>query len=140
MTLPKLHNELVERRIVEAVRAGATRAAAAEAARVGRTTLFRWLKDGAAGHEPYASFLTKVREAEGALESELVGIIKGHSADSWQAAAWLLERKWGKRWAIRRERVAELPVPTEAEARELLENGARLLAEMKADAKDQGAK
>ena len=131
MALPKLLDELVARRIVDAVRAGASRAAAAEAARVGRTTLFRWLKDGAAGAEPYASFTAKVREAEGELEKELVTIIKGHSADSWQAAAWLLERKWQKRWAIRRDRQDRDAAPlTPEETARLIADAAQLHAEM----------
>ncbi len=127
MTLPKLVDDLVTRRIVDAIRAGASRAAAAEAARVGRTTLFRWLKDGATGAEPYASFLAKVREAEGELEKELLGIIKGHSANSWQAAAWILERKFQKRWAIRKDREREGPPLSEEDLLRLTKEGAAAL-------------
>lgn len=102
MALPKLLDDLVTKRIVEAVRAGASRTAAAEAARVARSTLHLWLQRGADGEEPYAGFAMKVREAEGELEQELLSIIKKHSVNSWQAAAWILERKFQRRWAIRR--------------------------------------
>jgi transposase len=130
VALPKLLDELVTRRIVDAVRAGASRTAAAEASRVGRSTLHLWLKRGASGEEePYASFTAKVRQAEGELEKELLGIIKGHSANSWQAAAWILERKFQARWAIRKPREREAAPITPEETASLIAEAAQLHAE-----------
>lgn len=130
MALPKLLDELVAKRIVEAVRAGASRTAAAEAARVGRSTLFEWLRRGAAGDAPYAAFLTRVREAEGALELELVKVIIGHGATSWQSCAWMLERKFGRRWALRRpEPIAPAPPMSEDEAERVIAEAVSVQAE-----------
>ena len=125
MALPKLLDDLVTKKIVEAVRAGSSRTAAAEAARVGRSTLHSWLKRGTEGEDPYAGFLAKVRQAEGELEAELLTIIKSHAVNSWQAAAWILERKYQKRWALRRETPKEKPM-TEQEAERLLAEAAAL--------------
>lgn len=132
MALPKLLDELVSKRIVDAVRAGASRTAAAEAARVGRSTLHLWLQRGAAGDEPYATFTTRVREAEGELERELVEVVMSHAAKSWQAAAFLLERKWQKRWAVRRERAADVGTVAPDEVAKLLAEAAQMHAETQA--------
>ena len=129
MTPPKLLDDLVAKKVVDAVRAGASRTGAAEAARVGRRTLHRWLQRGAAGEAPYAAFLEKIREAEGELEKELVGIIKGHASDTFAAAAWLCERRWPQRWALRRDRLDREPAPpTEAETERLIAEAAELHA------------
>lgn len=111
------------KRVVDAIRAGASRVAAAEAANVARSTLQTWLRRGVEGDPEYTSFLAKVREAEGELEKELVGVIKGHSANTWQAAAWLLERKFQKRWAIRKESYRDVD---EHEAKKLVAEAAEL--------------
>lgn len=70
-----------------------------------------------------------MRASEGELEAELLTTIKTHAADSWQAAAWLLERKWQKRYAIRRDRAdREPPAPTDAETERLIAEAAELHA------------
>lgn len=66
-------DDLVAQKIVAAVKAGATRAGAAKAAKIGRSTLQSWLQKGRDGEEPYVSFLDRIREAEGDLEKKLVG-------------------------------------------------------------------
>jgi hypothetical protein len=128
MPPPLLPDDLLKHRIVEAVRAGASRTAAAEAARVSRSSLHLWLKRGASGEEPYLSFAAKVRAAEGELELELLEVIKKHSVNSWQAAAWILERKFQKRWAIRKDRQDRKGPPlTEEEILRLIKEGAEAL-------------
>jgi transposase len=129
MALPKLLDDLVTKRIVEAVRGGASRTAAAEAARVARSTLHLWLQRGGAGEEPYASFTARVREAEGELEKELVTTIKNHSVNTWQAAAWMLERKFQKRWALRRDQQDRATPLTPEEQDRLIAEAAKLHAE-----------
>ncbi len=124
--IPKVLDDLVSARIIEAVRAGASRAAAAEAARVSRSSLHSWLRRGADGEEPYESFLIKVRAAEGELERELVTIIKKHSITSHSAACWLLERRFQTRWAQRRpEDKREAPLSAD-EATALVAEAAQL--------------
>ena len=129
MALPKLLDDLVSKRIIEAVRSGASRTGAAEAARVSRSTLHLWLQRGEAGDEPYASFTARVREAEGDLERELITIIKGHAVETWTAAAWLAERRWPKRWALRRDRAADSASLTPDEVEKLIAEAAQIHAE-----------
>jgi hypothetical protein len=78
-------------RIVQAVRGGSSRAAAAGFAGVNRATLQEWLARGHSGEQPYADFLDKVEQAEGALVTQLsVEIVQD---EHWQAKAWMLKRK-----------------------------------------------
>ncbi len=86
-------------RVVEAARLGCTRKLQAQAAGVASSTLFRWLAEG---REPGSKGLRRTLflelerpEAEGAealLEQVRDAAVTG---GRWQAAAWLLERRFG---------------------------------------------
>tara|TARA_Y100000310_G_C20659496_1_gene803898 strand:- start:926 stop:1579 length:654 start_codon:yes stop_codon:yes gene_type:complete len=93
----KFRDEAVRRRVVRAIKLGATRQLAAQAGGVGRRTLQRWLAKGqAAPHGAYRRFWEEVNQAEGhAAEAALATIVKASQAGQWQAAAWLLERRHG---------------------------------------------
>ncbi len=114
MGRPTLLDDLRAKRIVDAVAQGATRAVAAEAANVDRNTLLGWLRKGREGVEPYASFLDRVKTAEAKGEAELLSTIRIASGKSWQAAAWLLERRHPKRYALRPERFESASKPSGA--------------------------
>jgi transposase len=114
-------------RVLAAIEAGASRKTAALAAGVGRSTLMRWLAEGRAGVEPFATFAEEVAAAEARCELACVAAIQAAASRSWQAAAFLLERKFPKRWArrdpdsrkVRGQRfavVAQEPAPTNAES------------------------
>jgi AcrR family transcriptional regulator len=86
------------RRVVEAARTGCNRSLQARAAGVSPATLYRWLAEG---REPGAKglrrelFLALERaEADGAKEL-LEQIREAATGGTWQAAAWLLERRHG---------------------------------------------
>ena len=49
--------------------------------------------------EPFKSFRVDCDRAEAEAESRAVAIIANAARDSWQAAAWLLERQHPERWA-----------------------------------------
>jgi hypothetical protein len=106
---PTKLDDLVAKRIVDAVRLGAPWYLAAEAGGVGRSTLKQWKARGADGEEPYAAFLARLKsaEAEGAVGALRV-IQKAAENGVWTASAWLLERRYPKSFG-RRERSA---VPT----------------------------
>jgi hypothetical protein len=73
---------------------------AAAAAGVHRVTVHWWLRKGADGTEPYATFADRVHRALAEGELRMLAIIdKAALRDVWQAAAWKLERKWPQRWA-----------------------------------------
>jgi len=97
-------------RILEAVGAGATLRAAAAAAGIDESTLWRWQQRNAA----FAKDL-HAREAES--EVVLVAIIRRAAETDWRAAMALLERRWPDTWG-RRDRV-DLDVYVRQRASEL---------------------
>lgn len=99
---PTKLDDLTAQRIVAAVKKGLPRDTAAKLAGVVPSTLFAWLKKGREGHPTYQEFADRVRAAEAFGEEELVGILRGHAASSWQACAWLLERRRPQAWGARK--------------------------------------
>ena len=93
----KLTPELTDR-ICKALRLGMTQKLACSYANLGHTTFYRWLQE--AEREPGAKrdFRDSVKraEAEGAAK-HLVTIAEAANDGSWQAAAWMLERRHGYR-------------------------------------------
>lgn len=78
--------------ILRQVAAGAYPERAARAAGVvGATMRSRRRSDKA--------FAQELDRAEACGESTLAGIVGEHAKKIWQAAAWLLERRWPERWA-----------------------------------------
>lgn len=91
--------EETQRRIVAALGAGNYREAAARAAGVSRSTLYRWLARGE--REPagkYGSFREELVRAEAAAEVRSVANIARAGESNWRAEAWRLERKHPGRW------------------------------------------
>ena len=76
-----------------ALRIGCTRRAAAGAAGVSAQTFYRWLDD--------VTFRDEVEKAEAQAEAAYTSVVQRATVDSWQAAAWWLERRkhedYGKR-------------------------------------------
>jgi hypothetical protein len=87
--------------LAEAIRAGGTREAAAARAGIGPSTLYDWLKRGDTGDERYQEFSEAIKKAEADLEAKALGLILDAAGKSWQAAAWLLERRFPDRWGRR---------------------------------------
>ena len=48
-------------------------------------------------------FRTAIEKAEAQAESGFLGKILRHTEKQWTAAAWMLERRWGERWAQRQK-------------------------------------
>lgn len=97
-------NDQVQNKIVAGILLGLTLERAAAAANIHRVTVYRWLKAGAAGEEPYAGFFRACREADAKCEADLLKTIKEASLGiknestgtfrQWTAAAWMLERRF----------------------------------------------
>lgn len=81
------------------LRAGATIDAACEAAGVNRAQFYRWIAKAEEGARPYAQFRDEAKKALAVAEVGLVAVIREASKQQWQAAAWLLERRFKSRWA-----------------------------------------
>lgn len=82
------------RKIVEAVRAGAHYGLAAQYAGIARETLQRWLQRGRQGDPLFVDLLHEIEQAEGMNAVVNLGLIRKAAMDgTWQAAAWMLERR-----------------------------------------------
>lgn len=73
--------------VLEALAAGNTRRAAARLAGIDSSTLYAWMKA-----DPALS--SAVESAEAGAEREAVAAVKAAFGESWQAAAWFLERRY----------------------------------------------
>jgi transposase-like protein len=93
---PPKYNEQRAQRVLEAIRAGATRRAAAGHAGVDDATLYRWI-------ERYASFATLLTRVEDDVEVRCTATILQASLEDWRAAAWWLERRRSESYGRRFE-------------------------------------
>ena len=91
---PSRFNEAARARFIEMYKRGATKEHAAAYAGVSRRTVYAWItegeKEGARGAKK--EFAEAVLLAEGERVHKWLGVIDDAMADSWQAAAWKLER------------------------------------------------
>lgn len=109
---PTLLDEDRLERITDALRNGAYIEHAAQAAGISPSTYHNWMDRGrterdrrraglaADDHEtPYVDFLESVEKAQSEAAVELLGEIANHARNgTWQAAAWILERKFPRQW------------------------------------------
>ena len=85
----------VQERICEAIRLQMPYKMAAQRGGIDHSTLNRWLDKGE--KDPgsiYGTFRAAVKEAESDGVTELLAIIRIAAKTHWQAAAWLLERRY----------------------------------------------
>lgn len=111
MGRPSKFNDILAQAILKGIAKGLPRVTAAKAARIAPSTLFDWLRRGRDGEEPFSDFSARLKAAEAESEAELVERIREAGKTTWQANAWLLERRIPQRWSARR-----LEVRAEAKA------------------------
>ncbi len=96
----KLTPELQEQ-IVKYIEAGNFAKDACQAAGIGETTFYKWLKKGKEGIEPFREFQESIKKARAKSIIRNTLVIKTAAKNSWQAAACWLERvshkDWGKK-------------------------------------------
>lgn len=122
MSRPSKLDERVAERIVQATRKGLPRRRAARLAGIHPATLFDWLARGRAGEQPYADFADRIKSAEIEGEESLVDLLREHAVETWQAAAWLLERRFPARYSLKQRVSHEVhmtPEQARAKYREL---------------------
>ena len=133
------------RAITGALRAGATREMAARAAGIHPGTLFAWLAKGREAHRGmYHQFHESVKKAEAHNGLEHLVVVRQAAKDgSWQASAWMLERRHGYRRDATFHLDEPAPKVTEAPANESTEQYfARQLVDAEkavADARAEGS-
>ncbi len=98
--------------IVESIRGGNYVETAAQAARVGKTTFYDWMKRGEAddASEPYLSFAADVRAAEAEAEHDAVETLKRASIDDWKAAEVYLKRRFPTKWGDKVEQTIDATI------------------------------
>lgn len=89
-----------QERICELLRAGNYAGVAAKAAGIAESTFYAWIERGEKARTgAFAEFAEAVKKAEAEGETAALEIIQTAALESWQAAAWLLERRFPQRWA-----------------------------------------
>lgn len=89
----KLDDEVIKK-IIEALREGATRKGAAEYAGITYQTFLNWLDRGQEEQKgPFFDFLTLVQAEEAELEVRLCGFWQNAASEDWRAAAEMLSRR-----------------------------------------------
>lgn len=110
--LSKFTPEVIER-IVSLLAAGNYEGTTAAAAGITPKTFYVWLRrgapDGRAADRPYRDFRHRVERAQSEGEARNVALIARAATDNWQAAAWLLERRYPERWARPSQRGQQEP-------------------------------
>ena len=106
-------------KICSALEAGNTLEVAAAYGRIHYDTFNKWMKRGEAelkringdarrkvkpSEASFVEFHEAVKKAIGFSEASIISEIRSHGRKTWQALAWLAERRWPKRWA-RPERI-----------------------------------
>jgi hypothetical protein len=110
MGRPSVYTSRLGREICAQVEAGLTMRVAARAAGIGRRTLYNWLTLGREGREPYAAFAARLERAQGLCEARIAQQVYAAGAEDWRAAAWMLERRFPRRWSSRQTVQVERPV------------------------------
>jgi transposase len=93
----------MQAKIVAAIQIGNYPEIAALAAGISQKTFYRWMAEGEdkpAGH-PLRSFFDDVRKAKASAEIQKIVVIAKAANESWQAAAWWLERTRPDRFSLR---------------------------------------
>lgn len=95
MARPTKLTKDVQKRIVQAIKLGSTYKLAAQYGGITYKTFNEWMKLGEDSEEgDFSEFCDAIKKAEGEAVTKWLRTIEHASADSWQAAAWKLERRY----------------------------------------------
>lgn len=125
MGRPTKLDDLVTKRIVDAIKVGAPWTIACRAAGVGKSTAMEWKARARRGEAPYTDFLDRVRVAEAeCLLGHLEVIQEAANKGDLRASQWFIERRAAHWFAPRKPEAQPEPPMTEEEARKVLEQAA----------------
>ena len=115
----------VQETICEAIQAGNYLEPSAALAGVSKSTVYKWIKRGAAEKKrlskskrarmkkreaPFVAFVDAIREADAIAEVRDVATIAAAAEKNWAAAAWRLARKHHARWGGKTTVEGDVPV------------------------------
>ena len=90
---PTKLNPQVQAKICDLILAGNYPDVAAGACGIGRATYYAWMQKGDEQKTGiYSDFRDAILKARQESEAHLIALVRKASIDSWQAAAWMLER------------------------------------------------
>tara|TARA_R110002020_G_scaffold150501_4_gene327316 strand:+ start:4615 stop:5025 length:411 start_codon:yes stop_codon:yes gene_type:complete len=97
MARPTKLNAETQKRFIDGLKLGLTYELASSYAGVDRTTIFNWMRRGKEEDEGiYVDFFNAVKAAEGQCAAICMGRIqRAAEAGQWQAAGWIMERRYG---------------------------------------------
>lgn len=91
----KLRPDLVKR-LTEAIQIGCTYAQACDHAGIATSTFYAWMERGRQGDSEFIEFLEAIKRANAKSVIANLAVVQRAARDgSWQAAAWVLERRHG---------------------------------------------
>jgi hypothetical protein len=101
---PSSLDDATGERILQVLRAGGYDETAYTRAGVPKSTFYDWMGRGDPnGTDPrdqrYRRFRAEVQRARAQGEAGLLAAVNSAAPRNWQAAAWLLERRWPEKWA-----------------------------------------
>jgi hypothetical protein len=97
---PKVTAEITQT-VANAIAAGNYQRTAMQLAGISESAFYQWLEWGREGREPYKEFAEAIEKAQAQAEARNVAIIETAARETWQAAAWWLERRYPDRWGRR---------------------------------------
>ncbi len=123
---PKLTKEIIEN-LAKALEAGNYMETACEYVGISKTTLYRWLAEAEQDKAKpiFRELSDAVRHSRAKAEVRNVYKIQQAAEESWQAAAWWLERSHSKKWG--RQQKVELSGADGGSINVSLDNKAKLL-------------
>jgi len=97
MGRPTKLNPQTQLKFIQGLKLGLTYELAASYAGVDRTTIFNWMRRGKEETEGiYFDFVNAVKQAEGVCAANcMTRIIRAAENGQWQAAGWIMERRYG---------------------------------------------
>lgn len=96
---PTKLNDEMQKKITDAMRAGAYIETAAFYSGISKASLYSWLRKGNSGEcERCVAFLNAVNLAMAESELKDIDNIRKASETDWRASAWRLERKFPQKW------------------------------------------
>src|ERR1051326_7638986 len=111
---PTKKTPAVEKRILQALKNGNTRTAAAGAGGITKETFYTWMAD-------FSDFSDAIKKAEAEAEGAHVAIVRQAGVDGqWQASAWWLERRRNEAWGRKDLLANKLGRMTDDELRDII--------------------